>query len=151
MRKQLVLTLALVVFAMTSVVYATGRPSTARRPEPELYVHHDGSRRQSPGGRSVEARRQVLRYQRMAAYRRPCTITSGKDGEFGAVRSVAAEVLVGKTETRTPTLSRFETAGRTTCITARSSAARDADHLEAGLHPDVGQLDAGRRRGEVRT
>src|SRR3954468_15931427 len=28
----------------------------------------------------------------------PCTITSGKDGEFGADRSVAAEVLVGKTE-----------------------------------------------------
>jgi hypothetical protein len=28
----------------------------------------------------------------------PCTITSGKDGEFGAIRSVAAEVLVGKTE-----------------------------------------------------
>jgi hypothetical protein len=29
---------------------------------------------------------------------RPCTITSGKDGEFGAVRSVAGEILVGKTE-----------------------------------------------------
>jgi hypothetical protein len=28
----------------------------------------------------------------------PCTIASGKDGEFGAVRSVGAEVLVGKTE-----------------------------------------------------
>ena len=28
----------------------------------------------------------------------PCTISSGKDGEYGAVRSVAAEVLVGKTE-----------------------------------------------------
>lgn len=28
----------------------------------------------------------------------PCTITSGTDGEFGAVRSVASEVLVGKTE-----------------------------------------------------
>ena len=27
-----------------------------------------------------------------------CTITAGKDGEFGAVRSVAAEILVGKTE-----------------------------------------------------
>jgi hypothetical protein len=27
-----------------------------------------------------------------------CTITSGKDGEIGAVRSVAGEVLVGKTE-----------------------------------------------------
>jgi hypothetical protein len=28
----------------------------------------------------------------------PCTITSGHDGEFGAVRSVAGEILVGKTE-----------------------------------------------------
>jgi len=28
----------------------------------------------------------------------PCTLTSGKDGEFGAVRSVANEVLVGRTE-----------------------------------------------------
>jgi hypothetical protein len=28
----------------------------------------------------------------------PCTIMSGKDGEFGAVRSVANEILVGKTE-----------------------------------------------------
>ena len=28
----------------------------------------------------------------------PCTITAGKDGELGAVRSVASEVLVGKTE-----------------------------------------------------
>jgi hypothetical protein len=27
-----------------------------------------------------------------------CTITSGKDGEFGAVRSVGSEVLVGKTD-----------------------------------------------------
>src|SRR5262245_989186 len=27
-----------------------------------------------------------------------CTITAGKDGEVGAVRSVASEVLVGKTE-----------------------------------------------------
>ena len=28
----------------------------------------------------------------------PCTIVSGKDGEFGAVRSVAGEILVGMTE-----------------------------------------------------
>jgi len=28
----------------------------------------------------------------------PCTITSGKDGEFGAVRSVGGEILVGKTD-----------------------------------------------------
>jgi hypothetical protein len=31
-------------------------------------------------------------------FRIACTITSGKDGEFGAIRSVAGEVLVGKTE-----------------------------------------------------
>jgi hypothetical protein len=31
-------------------------------------------------------------------FRIPCTITSGKEGEFGSVRSVGAEVLVGKTE-----------------------------------------------------
>jgi hypothetical protein len=30
--------------------------------------------------------------------RLPCTITQGKDGEVGAVRSVASEVLVGRTE-----------------------------------------------------
>ncbi len=28
----------------------------------------------------------------------PCTIMSGKDGEFGAVRSIGNEILVGKTE-----------------------------------------------------
>src|ERR1700738_2982655 len=28
----------------------------------------------------------------------PCTITSGKDGEYGAVRSVANKILVAKTE-----------------------------------------------------
>jgi hypothetical protein len=28
----------------------------------------------------------------------PCTLTSGKDGEFGTVRSIGGEVLVGKTE-----------------------------------------------------
>jgi hypothetical protein len=31
-------------------------------------------------------------------FRIPCTIIQGRDGEFGAVRSVANEVLVGKTE-----------------------------------------------------
>jgi len=28
----------------------------------------------------------------------PCTITSGKDGEFGTVRSIGGEILVGKTD-----------------------------------------------------
>jgi hypothetical protein len=31
-------------------------------------------------------------------FRVPCTITSGKDGEVGAMRSIGTEVLVGKTE-----------------------------------------------------
>jgi hypothetical protein len=31
-------------------------------------------------------------------FRIPCTMTSGKEGDFGSVRSVGAEVLVGKTE-----------------------------------------------------
>ena len=31
-------------------------------------------------------------------FRIPCTLTSGKDGEFGTVRSVAGEILVGRTE-----------------------------------------------------
>jgi len=31
-------------------------------------------------------------------FRIPCTITAGKDGEVGAVRSVANEVLVGRTD-----------------------------------------------------
>ena len=30
--------------------------------------------------------------------RLPCTITAGKDGEVGAIRSVANEVLIGRTE-----------------------------------------------------
>ena len=41
----------------------------------------------------------------------PCTITSGKDGEFGAVRSVANEVLVGRTE-RSYTYTQPVRAGR---------------------------------------
>jgi hypothetical protein len=31
-------------------------------------------------------------------FQMPCTITSGKDGEIGAVRSIGQEILVGKTE-----------------------------------------------------
>jgi len=44
-------------------------------------------------------------YKRVGKYcdigewmRVPCTITSGKDGELGAVRSIGREILVGKTE-----------------------------------------------------
>ena len=76
----------------------------------------------------------------------PCTITSGKDGEFGAVRSVAGEVLVGKTElsyTYTQTVQE-RPAVQPLSRHARGEAG-DGDDLEDRLHPDVRQLDAGRR------
>ena len=77
----------------------------------------------------------------------PCTITSGKDGEFGAIRSVANEVLVGKTElSYTYTQPVRKGAVQPLSRHARG-AAGDRDHVEAGLHAVLRQLDAGRRCG----
>jgi hypothetical protein len=48
---------------------------------------------------AAEVWRRVGKYCDIGEWLRvPCTITSGKDGEFGAVRSIGNEVLVGKTE-----------------------------------------------------
>ena len=48
---------------------------------------------------AVEVWKRVGKYCDIGEWLRlACTITSGKDGEVGAVRSVAGEVLVGKTE-----------------------------------------------------
>ena len=48
---------------------------------------------------AIEVWKRVGKYCDIGEWLRiPCTITSGKDGEVGAVRSVANEVLVGKTE-----------------------------------------------------
>ena len=48
---------------------------------------------------AAEAWKRVGKFRDIGEWLRiPCTITAGKDGEFGAVRSVANEVLVGKTE-----------------------------------------------------
>jgi hypothetical protein len=48
---------------------------------------------------AAEVWRRIGKYCDIGEWLRiPCTITSGKDGEVGAVRSVANEVLVGKTE-----------------------------------------------------
>ena len=48
---------------------------------------------------SAEVWKRVGKYCDIGEWLRiPCTITSGKDGEVGAVRSIATEVLVGKTE-----------------------------------------------------
>ena len=78
----------------------------------------------------------------------PCTITQGKDGEFGAVRSVANEVLVGKTEL-SYTYTQPVREGRPVQPLSRHArgASGDGDDLEARLHAGLRQLDAGRRCG----
>ena len=74
-----------------------------------------------------------------------CKILSGTEGEVGAVRSVANEVLVAKTEL-SYTYTQPVRAGRPVQPVPRyaGSAAGHGDDLEAALHADVGQLDAGR-------
>ena len=48
---------------------------------------------------AAEVWKRIGKYCDIAEWLRvACTITSGKDGEIGAVRSVGSEVLVGKTE-----------------------------------------------------
>src|ERR1700722_7784936 len=48
---------------------------------------------------AAEVWKRVGKYCDIAEWLRPpCTITSGKDGEVGSVRSIGGEVLVGKTE-----------------------------------------------------
>ena len=48
---------------------------------------------------AVEVWKRVGKYCDIGEWLRvQCTITSGKDGEFGAVRSIGGEILVGKTD-----------------------------------------------------
>ena len=78
----------------------------------------------------------------------PCTLTSGKDGEFGTVRSIGGEVLVGKTEL-SYTYTQTVKANVPYNLYHGTLEARPVtcDHVEARLHARVRQLDAGRRRG----
>ena len=75
-------------------------------------------------------------------------ILSGSEGEVGAVRSVANEVMVAKTEF-SYTYAQPVRAGRPYNVSHRHTrgSARNRDNLEAAVHADVGQLDAGRRGG----
>ena len=48
---------------------------------------------------AAEVRKRIGKFCDIGEWLRiACTITSGKDGEFGAVRTVGSEILVGKTE-----------------------------------------------------
>jgi hypothetical protein len=85
-------------------------PAAAQTPAPAAPAAADATVVANPTYTSIEMEIAVNRpaadvWQRIGKYcdigewfRLPCTITAGKDGEFGAVRSVANEVLVGKTE-----------------------------------------------------
>jgi hypothetical protein len=96
----------------------------------------------------VEADRQVLRHRRVVPI--PCTITQGKDGEFGAVRSVANEVLVGKTEL-SYTYTQPVRAGRPYDLYHGTLEARRSRRPRRSWSTRcLRQLDAGRRRGESR-
>ncbi len=76
-----------------------------------------------PRNRSLEARRQVLRYWRVACRRR-VLFSRGKTERVSAVRSIGNEVLVRKTGSfPTPTHSRCAKAVRTFSITARARSA----------------------------
>ena len=77
----------------------------------------------------------------------PCTITSGTDGEFGAVRSVANEVLVGKTEL-SYTYTQPVRNNRPYNLVSRHPRGETAhgEDVEDRLHHLLRQFDAGRRR-----
>ena len=76
-----------------------------------------------------------------------CTITSGKDGQFGAVRTVGAEVLVARTEL-SYTYTQTPKEGQPYNLYHGTLEARPVtDHVENRLHAVFRQLDApGRRR-----
>jgi hypothetical protein len=85
-------------------------PAAAQAPAPAAPAAADATVVANPTYTAIAMEMAVNRpaadvWQRIGKYcdigewfRIPCTITAGKDGEFGAVRSVANEVLVGMTE-----------------------------------------------------
>src|SRR5437762_5623561 len=80
--------LARIAVAQTPVPYAVPNPTYVSIPM-EIIVNRP----------AAEVWKRVGKYCDIGEWMRiPCTITSGKDGEFGAIRSVANEVLVGKSE-----------------------------------------------------
>jgi len=89
-----------VVFAGFAAVAAAQPPAPAplQTPNPSyatVVMEIDVNRPAADVWKRVGKYCDIGEWFQMAA---PCTIVSGKDGEFGAVRSVANEILVGRTE-----------------------------------------------------
>lgn len=86
----------LIVFLLAQMIAVLGQTPAASIPSPNYITIPMEIEVNRP---AAEVWKRVGKYCDIGEWaRRPCEILSGKDGEFGAVRSVADEVLVGKTE-----------------------------------------------------
>lgn len=99
MRTHLIRTSILPALTLAALAMPSNRADAASqrcRGQSDLRHRSDGDRGQQASRGGVEARRPVLRDQGVVPL--PCTIQIGKEDEVGAVRSVAAEIMVSKTE-----------------------------------------------------
>ena len=97
-RHELIVAATFACFAATTAEAQPPAPAPLQTPNPtyaSVVMEIDVNRPAAEVWKRVGKYCDIGEWFQMAA---PCTITSGKDGEFGAVRSVANEILVGKTE-----------------------------------------------------
>src|SRR5215471_10729777 len=95
-RHQLIVAATLACFAATTAEAQPPAPAPLQTPNPtyaSVVMEIDVNRPAAEVWKRVGKYCDIGEWFQMA-----CTITSGKDGEFGAVRSVGTEILVGKTE-----------------------------------------------------
>ena len=103
MRNSLGRLVALCAMALCAVTLLTAASATAQTPPPPLAIPNPTyvslPLEIAVNRPAAEVWKRIGKFCDISEWLRiPCTITSGKDGEFGAVRSVANEILVGKTE-----------------------------------------------------
>src|SRR5215475_5246068 len=97
-RHQLIVAAAFACFAASAAEAQPPAPAPLQTPNPtytSIEMTIDVNRPAAEVWKRVGKYCDIGEWFQMPA---PCTITSGKDGEFGAVRSVANEILVGKTD-----------------------------------------------------
>src|SRR5499427_10853410 len=97
-RHQLIVAAAFACFAASAAEAQPPAPAPLQTPNPTyatVVMEIDVNRPAAEVWKRVGKYCDIGEWFQMPA---PCTITSGKDGEFGAVRSVANEILVGKTD-----------------------------------------------------
>ena len=97
-RHQLIVAAMFACFAATAAEAQPPAPAPLQTPNPTyatVVMEIDVNRPAAEVWKRVGKYCDIGEWFQMPA---PCTITSGKDGEFGAVRSVANEILVGKTD-----------------------------------------------------